>query len=498
MLERLPIIEAWLANKPEAVLRIADQARPDDPLAPAYHVMRLCFQRDTGQAPSANLTAACEKALSAPPSDPCLHQFVLRAAIYQGVYENRLADAQAYLNQAKTNASGSEDPIVCRPVNQMAYVVARARDDYPGQLEALNNGLAEIDEPDRIAAIPYHIWRFQAAYENHDLDLAKADLDAIAKRRDELLAHRHAAYPLLEAAFLQRCGEHRAAEQSLRAMTQAERDSGRAMARYIEATNLIHQHRMDEAGVLIEAMWRQASKSPSDSYNRFTESQAAVQSLRAELALGRGDADRAWCLADELAETATNEHARWKIQAKQVLIDAALAQRNPALANRLLTAIDPEYDRPAFRVPWVRLHWLTDEQELAAQGFAALMRETREYPGYVPAQLRFASELSAQDTARLYRYVDRLAGIGSNGLHRQSTEIPASGTLARRDRVLALFRTHRRLTRAQVIQQIGCAPNTATRDLAALLSEGHIQRHNPSSHARTSYFTYRDSSQPSS
>ena len=58
-----------------------------------------------------------------------------------------------------------------------------------------------------------------------------------------------------------------------------------------------------------------------------------------------------------------------------------------------------------------------------------------------------------------------------------SEGLPAHGTLGRRDRLRALFDRYRRLTRAQIIELIGCSPNTATSDLHALLeSEGWIRR----------------------
>jgi transcriptional regulator with PAS, ATPase and Fis domain len=63
-------------------------------------------------------------------------------------------------------------------------------------------------------------------------------------------------------------------------------------------------------------------------------------------------------------------------------------------------------------------------------------------------------------------------------------------TLQRRRYVTDMFRKHRKLTRAQIIRQVGCAPNTATRDLQHFQQEGLIRRVETSGHLRTSYFQW--------
>lgn len=493
MTKRLPIVEAWLANKPDEVLRIAVATAPDDPLAPAYEVMRLCFEIDTGKRPATSLKDACDRALRDPIPDACVLQFVLRAAIFDSVYQNHLADAENFLCRAQDNADHADDPIVSRSIYQLTYVVARARDDYPGQLKALNEGLADR-ETDIISATSYRVWHFQAAYENHDLPTAQSDLKAIGSRRDILAERSIMAYSLFEVVMLQLRGEHRAALQRHSEMSEQEIATAQSLARYFQAVSLIQLHLMDAAAEIIEKMSEQADKSPSSSYSRYSESQAIVQYLRAEHALGRGDTETAWSLADQLADTALTEHPRWKKQAKHLLIEAALAQRNITLASRLLAAIDPEQNRSAFRMLWIRLRWQKEEREYAARAFARLRHDTREHPGYIPAQLRFASEFSAADTARLYRLAEQSDELGLPGNRYETVKKYAHATLTRRERILTAFRTHRRLTRAQVIALVGCAPNTASKDLATLQAQGHIERHNTSEHARTAYFTYLSNS----
>lgn len=61
-------------------------------------------------------------------------------------------------------------------------------------------------------------------------------------------------------------------------------------------------------------------------------------------------------------------------------------------------------------------------------------------------------------------------------------------TWTRRRRLRQLMQQYDRLTRAEVIQLLGCSPNTATRDLRALEQEGFVRRVHTSAHLRTSYF----------
>lgn len=58
----------------------------------------------------------------------------------------------------------------------------------------------------------------------------------------------------------------------------------------------------------------------------------------------------------------------------------------------------------------------------------------------------------------------------------------------RRARLRQHFDEYNSLSRAQVIELLGCAPDTASRDLAALVDEGLIRRVNTSAHPRTSYY----------
>ncbi len=62
----------------------------------------------------------------------------------------------------------------------------------------------------------------------------------------------------------------------------------------------------------------------------------------------------------------------------------------------------------------------------------------------------------------------------------------------RRTAIMRLVRTRQRLYRAEVIEELGCAPATATRDLRVLEECGVIRRVETSAHLRTSYFVVTD------
>ncbi|MBU0641167.1 MAG: sigma 54-interacting transcriptional regulator [Planctomycetes bacterium] len=70
-------------------------------------------------------------------------------------------------------------------------------------------------------------------------------------------------------------------------------------------------------------------------------------------------------------------------------------------------------------------------------------------------------------------------------------------THSRRKALRRLFAEHGTLTRAEIIRLVGCAPDTATRDLKALEAEGVIRRVETSAHLRTSYFVRVGSGQAS-
>jgi DNA-binding NtrC family response regulator/tetratricopeptide (TPR) repeat protein len=59
---------------------------------------------------------------------------------------------------------------------------------------------------------------------------------------------------------------------------------------------------------------------------------------------------------------------------------------------------------------------------------------------------------------------------------------------ARLEKLRQLFTENEKMTRADVIKFLACAPNTATQDLRVLQSQGFIRRIDTSNHLRTSYY----------
>jgi DNA-binding NtrC family response regulator len=83
---------------------------------------------------------------------------------------------------------------------------------------------------------------------------------------------------------------------------------------------------------------------------------------------------------------------------------------------------------------------------------------------------------------------------------KSSTQDPATFshyTMDRRHALQELFTTHGRLTKADVVRLLNCAPNTAAKDLKVLMQEGFIRRIDTSAHLRTSYFELSTSKSPS-
>jgi two-component system response regulator HydG len=86
---------------------------------------------------------------------------------------------------------------------------------------------------------------------------------------------------------------------------------------------------------------------------------------------------------------------------------------------------------------------------------------------------------------------DKSAALPANSLLAQlqrSRPLNLRNTQTRRRLLKEMFEQYGRLTRAEIIRMLDCAPNTATRDLRELEDEGTIRRVKTSAHLRTSYF----------
>ena len=68
-----------------------------------------------------------------------------------------------------------------------------------------------------------------------------------------------------------------------------------------------------------------------------------------------------------------------------------------------------------------------------------------------------------------------------------------SSPLRRLDRLREIFKTHKKLTRSEIIKIMGISPNTATKYLHTLREEGLIERIEPSASTRSHYFQLKES-----
>lgn len=68
----------------------------------------------------------------------------------------------------------------------------------------------------------------------------------------------------------------------------------------------------------------------------------------------------------------------------------------------------------------------------------------------------------------------------------------STSRIRRIERIKELFLKHKRLTRNEIVEALDISPNTATKDLKALVDEGFIVRVEPSASTRSHYFALRD------
>jgi transcriptional regulator with PAS, ATPase and Fis domain len=64
--------------------------------------------------------------------------------------------------------------------------------------------------------------------------------------------------------------------------------------------------------------------------------------------------------------------------------------------------------------------------------------------------------------------------------------------MRRLEAVRTLFAQHRTLTRSEIIDSLAMSPNIATSDLRTLISEGFVEKIQPSKSPRSAYFKIRD------
>jgi DNA-binding NtrC family response regulator len=175
--------------------------------------------------------------------------------------------------------------------------------------------------------------------------------------------------------------------------------------------------------------------------------------------------------------------------------------------RRLEIVVPPLRDRREDIVP-LALHFLsegrTDGRRPALEPELAKEMESRSWPGNV-RELRHAMErLRLLNSEALSYGLPEFRGLEAPGAsvpeQTASSVALAAGPvfvagrspMRRRERILALFRAQRRLTRSEIVAAVGVSPNTVTSDLAALDLEGHIERVEPTRSPRTHWFRLRE------
>jgi DNA-binding NtrC family response regulator len=138
---------------------------------------------------------------------------------------------------------------------------------------------------------------------------------------------------------------------------------------------------------------------------------------------------------------------------------------------------------------------------LFRSGFVSVLRQ-RSWPGNARQLRNVIERVAIVNGDRPVLERDLLGGQGPeadvsssarpSGAHEESADASPGGSMrnrrSRRRYLRRLFRERQELTRSEIVEVIGCAPSTATRDLKALMSEGCIERVSTSGHLRTSYF----------
>jgi len=442
---------------------------------------------------------AHERALAAPVADVDLRASLLRNTAHFLIAVNRLADARRVLRELEA-VDDRLHPRLRLVVPATRWRLARADDSYPEELAAVERGFAVVDRerlipPERVglARLMLHWQRLQSALANHDVRTAEADVAAVRQFHAHSLSAAWWSWELPEIAMLELSGRFEEGLGRLRRLPADVRHRQRKTVDVLEATLLIRLGQVAEADGLIDRLARDAGPGAGSSQGAGEVAEADVAALRGLRAMAVRELEHVWEAAEVLSRATRTDHPLWASRANELLIEAGLATGRAPLARRLLEREDVDRAKARYRVPWARLFWQEGDRAGAAEHFArALTAVLPDYPGYVARQLQFALELTAYDAARLWALALEHLRAAPASPPTAPPNAPdsgaARGTIGRRRHLLRLFDEYRRLTRAQVVALLGCAPATATRDLGVLVAEGEIQRVMTSAHLRTSYF----------
>jgi len=486
-------MQVWLGGDIPRALEIARAIPAHDPTYFAAQAILAGVDFDNGQCALDHARDLHARALASPPADPDLHISLMRNMAFFEISVNRLPDARRVLRELDALMPVAH-PRLRLAAAYTRFRLARAEDNYPDQLAAVAEGFQLVDgdkiiPPERVglARLTLFAERLEAALSNHDIGVAARDLVAVSEYSSHSLFPGWESTVLHEVLFCELTGQYEQGLARIRAMSPEHRRPNAKHADVAEATLLIRLERFPEADQIMARLDEEARAHPGVSEGPGEVAEADLAALRGLRALASRDMDTVWGAAETMARVSERDHPTWSTRGRELLIEAQLTGGRPQLARRLLEREDLEAAKRRYRIHWARLHWIEGNHAGAVDCFRSVLAEMLpQYPGYVSYMLQYALELSAYDVARLWSQA--IEGLSVRVGDAGQAALPDGGTLGRRHRLRCLFEQHPRLTRAQVAALLPCSLNTATRDLAALVEEGFVERVNTSAHLRTSYF----------